>query len=45
VPATELGSTGGERLTIDDGLEITLADAAHAWRDALPRLLGADAPT
>jgi phosphoribosylformylglycinamidine synthase subunit PurL len=45
VPITELGSTGGERLTIDDGLDITLADATHAWRGALPRLLGAAEPT
>ncbi len=41
IPATELGETGGARLTIDGALDVALPDAARAWREALPRALGA----
>jgi phosphoribosylformylglycinamidine synthase subunit PurL len=41
VPATELGETSGPRLTIDGALDVALADAERAWREALPQALGA----
>jgi phosphoribosylformylglycinamidine synthase len=44
VPAQRLGTAGGDRLVADGGFSIPLADATHAWRDALPEALGADVP-
>jgi hypothetical protein len=41
VPATELGETGGTRITIAGACDVPLADATRAWREALPRALGA----
>jgi phosphoribosylformylglycinamidine synthase len=39
VPAQRLGTAGGDRLAADGAFDVSLADAAHAWRDALPDLL------
>jgi phosphoribosylformylglycinamidine synthase len=44
VPAQRLGSAGGERLVAAGAFDVSLADATHAWRDALPDALGADVP-
>ncbi|MGH9048872.1 MAG: phosphoribosylformylglycinamidine synthase subunit PurL [Acidimicrobiia bacterium] len=44
VPAEELGETGGDRLVAAGAFEVALAAAATAWRDAIPRALGAVAP-
>jgi phosphoribosylformylglycinamidine synthase len=41
VPATELGEATGERLVMEGAFDVALADAATAWREALPRALGA----
>jgi phosphoribosylformylglycinamidine (FGAM) synthase-like enzyme len=41
VPAAELGEAGGDRLVMEGAFDIALADAATAWRDALPRAIGA----
>jgi hypothetical protein len=40
VPATELGATGGARLTIEAALDVALIDADRAWRESLSRALG-----
>jgi phosphoribosylformylglycinamidine synthase subunit PurL len=37
VPAAVLGNAGGERLRADGAFDVALADAEHAWRDAIPR--------
>ena len=39
VPAQRLGTAGGDRLVADGAFAVTLADATHAWRDALPTAL------
>jgi phosphoribosylformylglycinamidine (FGAM) synthase-like enzyme len=44
VPAEMLGEAGGDRLVAQDAFDVALADAARAWRDAIPRALGATAP-
>jgi phosphoribosylformylglycinamidine synthase len=44
VPAQRLGTAGGDRLAAAGAFSVALADAAHAWRDALPAALGADVP-
>jgi phosphoribosylformylglycinamidine synthase len=36
VPARDAGMTGGGRLVIDGALDVALADAATAWRGAIP---------
>ncbi|HSO95336.1 MAG TPA: AIR synthase-related protein, partial [Acidimicrobiia bacterium] len=41
VPVTEIGATGGTHIAIDGACDVPLADAARAWREALPRTLGA----
>ena len=41
VPAVELGEATGDRLVMDGAFDVALADAATAWREALPRALGA----
>ena len=41
VLAAVLGTAGGDRLVVTGAFDIALADATRAWRDALPRLLGA----
>jgi phosphoribosylformylglycinamidine synthase len=45
VRADVLGTAGGDRLVVTGAFDVALADAARAWRDALPRLLGATTPT
>jgi phosphoribosylformylglycinamidine synthase subunit PurL len=42
VPATEIGTAGGDRLVARGAFDIALADASAAWRDAIPNALGAD---
>jgi phosphoribosylformylglycinamidine synthase len=44
VPAQRLGTAVGDRLTAAGAFDVSLADATHAWRDALPDALGADVP-
>jgi phosphoribosylformylglycinamidine synthase len=39
IPAQRLGTAGGARLVADGAFDVTLADAAIAWRDAIPALL------
>jgi phosphoribosylformylglycinamidine synthase len=45
VPAQRLGTAGGERLVAAGAFDVSLADATHAWRDALPGALAADPRT
>jgi phosphoribosylformylglycinamidine synthase II len=40
VPATRIGSTGGERVRIAPGVDVSLADAHHVWSRTLPEALG-----
>jgi phosphoribosylformylglycinamidine (FGAM) synthase-like enzyme len=40
VPAVELGEAAGDRLVMEGAFDVALADAASAWREALPRALG-----
>jgi phosphoribosylformylglycinamidine synthase len=40
VPATVLGRAGGDRLEAEGAFSVSLADATHAWRDAIPDILG-----
>jgi hypothetical protein len=40
VPAKVVGDARGDRLVASGAFDVSLADATHAWRDALPRLLG-----
>ena len=44
VPAQRLGTAGGDRLVADGAFSVALADATHAWRDALPTALGRPTP-
>jgi phosphoribosylformylglycinamidine synthase len=39
VPAQRLGTAGGDRLVAAGAFAVSLADATHAWRDALPAAL------
>jgi phosphoribosylformylglycinamidine synthase len=39
VPATVIGRAGGDRLVVDDLLDVTLEDATRTWREFLPRAL------
>ena len=41
VPATRLGTAGGDRLVVDGLLDVALADATAAWKGTLPEALGA----
>jgi phosphoribosylformylglycinamidine synthase subunit PurL len=41
VPAAELGEAVGDRLILEGAFDVALADAATAWREALPRALAA----
>jgi phosphoribosylformylglycinamidine synthase len=43
VPCADLGLAGGDRLTLDDCFDVSLDEAASAWRDALPSALAGDA--
>ncbi len=40
VPSVILGDAGGTDLHADGGFHVSLADAEHAWRDALPSIMG-----
>ena len=40
VPVLDLGRAGGDRLVAEGAFDISVADAAAAWRGAIPRLLG-----
>jgi phosphoribosylformylglycinamidine synthase len=40
VPAGVLGRAGGDRLDAEGAFSVSLADATHAWRDAIPDILG-----
>jgi phosphoribosylformylglycinamidine synthase len=40
VPAAVVGEAGGDRLTVEGLVDVTLADAIAAWRGRLPELLG-----
>jgi phosphoribosylformylglycinamidine synthase len=42
VRAVEIGAAGGDLLTIDGSIAVALADAATAWRGAIPSLVAAD---
>jgi phosphoribosylformylglycinamidine synthase len=39
VPARVVGTAGGDRLIVKGALDVALADATHAWRDAIPALM------
>jgi len=39
VTATEIGDAGGERLTVDGLVDLSLDEVTHAWRRALPAAL------
>jgi phosphoribosylformylglycinamidine synthase II len=41
VPATPLGTAGGDRLVVDGLLDVAVADATAAWKGTLPAALGA----
>ncbi len=41
VPAAVIGAAGGERVTAEGAFDVPLADAARAWRDAIPNAVGA----
>ena len=41
VPVTELGRAHGDRLVIEGLVDVSLADATRAWRDALPNAVRA----
>ncbi len=41
VPARTVGTAGGDRFIIDGLVDLPLADVTAAWRDRLPRALGA----
>ena len=43
VPAAFLGGSGGDRLVVEGLVDVGLADATTAWRDAIPRALAAHA--
>jgi len=40
VPATPIGTAGGDRIVATGAFDIGLADATTAWRDAIPLQLG-----
>jgi phosphoribosylformylglycinamidine synthase subunit PurL len=40
VPARQVGSTGGDTVTVDGLLTLAVSDAARAWRRAIPDALG-----
>ncbi len=41
VRAADVGVAGGDRLLAREAFDVPLADAARAWRDAIPHALGA----
>jgi phosphoribosylformylglycinamidine synthase subunit PurL len=40
VPSVILGDAGGDDLHADGAFHVPLAEAEHAWRDALPSIMG-----
>jgi hypothetical protein len=40
VAATDLGVAGSDRLVAEGAFDVAVSDAATAWREAIPRLLG-----
>ena len=40
VPSGILGDAGGDDLHADGAFHVTLVDAEHNWRDALPSIMG-----
>ena len=44
VPISQLGVAGGSRLVVEGLVDVDLVEAVSAWRSALPRALGLDAP-
>ncbi|MGQ0802935.1 MAG: phosphoribosylformylglycinamidine synthase subunit PurL [Actinomycetota bacterium] len=40
IPAVDIGVASGDRLVAADAFDVLLADAARAWRDAIPAALG-----
>ena len=40
VPVTDLGVAGGDRLVAEGAFDVAVSEAAAAWREAIPRLLG-----
>ncbi len=40
VPATVIGDAGGDDLRAEGAFTVARADAEHAWRDALPSIMG-----
>ena len=42
VPARVIGVAAGDRLIAKGAFDVALADATHAWRDALPALMAHD---
>jgi phosphoribosylformylglycinamidine synthase subunit PurL len=45
VPARVLGGAGGERIVVGGLVDVMVADATGAWREALPRALGEPVPS
>ncbi len=43
IPASVLGTTGGDRLVVDGVRDVNLAEATAAWQGAIPHALGATA--
>ena len=43
VPATVIGRAGGDRMIVEDLLDVGLDEATRRWRDAIPSALGAPA--
>jgi hypothetical protein len=41
VEAMVAGEAGGTELHADGSFRVPLADAEHAWRDAIPRIMAA----
>jgi hypothetical protein len=39
VPIARIGTTGGERLRIEPGIDVSLEDARNGWRHALAEVL------
>ena len=39
VPMLRIGTVGGDRIAFAGTLDVTLADAADAWENGLPRAL------
>ena len=44
VPFSVIGEVGGDRLVIEDKIDVPLADLVEAWKPTLERLVAGDAP-